>query len=69
MKSNRIPVDKSIPGPGAYKIPTTRGKQYSIGMKLQSEFAKSRANIPGPGAYATVSTITPQGSVFLSTVK
>ena len=72
MKSNRVPNDKNIPGPGSYRIPSEKGKQFSMGQKLSetSTFNKAtRNNLPGPGAYSTIETINPKGRTFLSTMK
>lgn len=33
IQTNKIPLDKSLPGPGTYKVPTYTGKQYSIGAR------------------------------------
>jgi hypothetical protein len=72
IKSNRVPNDKNIPGPGSYKITSEKGKQFSIGGKLSETSAFNKAtrnNIPGPGSYSTIATINPKGRTFLSTVK
>ena len=63
LKNNKIPTDKSIPGPGSYKIDEKHSKGISMGLKLESKFGFSttRNKNPGPGAYATIGTLTNNG--------
>jgi len=70
MKNNKVPNDKNVPGPGSYKISTPRGKQFSLGAKLDSVFkTNTRHQVPGPGTYNSTALIASKKQPFLSNVK
>ena len=72
MRSKVYPHDKNIPGPGSYKLPDKKGVQYSMRgrTKIQdSVHINVKNNIPGPGAYSSLTTFSPKGDNFVSTIR
>ncbi|CAI2370900.1 unnamed protein product [Moneuplotes crassus] len=72
IKSNKIPTDRSLPGPGAYKIDKTKKGGISIGAKFKSNhdiIASSTHRNPGPGSYSGLNTLSTNGKVVVSTIK
>ena len=72
MRSKVYPHDKNIPGPGSYKLPDKKGVQYSMRgrTKIQdSVHINVKNNIPGPGTYSSLTTFSPKGDNFVSTIR
>ncbi|CAI2373832.1 unnamed protein product [Moneuplotes crassus] len=71
-KDNKIPTDRSLPGPGAYQIEKDKKGGYSMGSRFKSNhdmIATSTYRNPGPGSYSSLNTLSKNGSVVVSTIK
>jgi hypothetical protein len=69
----RIPHDRTLPGPGAYKLGSTLGKNsksFSLLAKIPAESAiKVSSKTPGPGTYGDANKLASNGRYPTSNTK